>query len=157
MPERRARAPTSFSGVGPASQRASANARASSSKRDTKCELVLRRALWAAGLRYRLDVAGLPGRPDVVFRSAKVAVFVDGDFWHGRNLEDRIRRLQRGHNAPYWVAKIRGNVERDRRNTFALENAGWEVLRFWETDLLKDAGAAATAVLAAVRSRREQL
>jgi DNA mismatch endonuclease (patch repair protein) len=99
---------------------------------------LLRRELWRRGLRYCLHVAGLPGRPDIVFPKRRIAIFCDGDFWHGRNLDARLRTLARGHNAAYWIAKIRGNVERDRQNTLALEAAGWVVLRFWETDVLRE-------------------
>jgi DNA mismatch endonuclease (patch repair protein) len=106
-----------FEGYMPSSAKASAAARAASRRRDTQCELALRRALWALGLRYRVDVRQLPGKPDIVFRRLRIAIFCDGDFWHGRDLGARIRRLSRGHNAPYWVAKIRRNVERDATNT----------------------------------------
>jgi G:T-mismatch repair DNA endonuclease (very short patch repair protein) len=66
-------------------------------------------------------------------------VFCDGDFWHGRNLEERIRKLSVGHNAPYWIAKIQANVARDRRHDDELRAIGWIVLRYWETDVRHDA------------------
>jgi DNA mismatch endonuclease (patch repair protein) len=137
-----------------ASARASAAARGSSRKRDTRCELVLRRALWARALRYRVDVRGLPGKPDIVLTKPKLAIFCDGDFWHGRNLEERLKHLEVGHNSAYWVAKIQRNVERDRRNDAELRVAGWLVLRLWETDILKDPQAAAQRVLEAVHRAR---
>ena len=130
-----ARVTPNFSCLAPASATASRVAKASSKKRDTKPELALRRALYARGLRYRVDCHDLPGKPDIVFRGARVAVFVDGDFWHGRDLEARIAKLKNGHNAAYWVEKIRGNVERDRRHNSSLREAGWTVLRFWERDI----------------------
>ena len=83
-------------------------------------------------------MAELPGRPDIAFLRARVVVFCDGDFWHGRNLKERLRKLSRGHNAPYWIAKISANVERDRRQTIGLEELGWLVLRFWESDIQED-------------------
>ena len=143
----------SFKGRKPASVAASAAARGSSKKSDTKHELVLRRQLWARGLRYRKDVTGLPGRPDIVFRAARVIVFCDGDFWHGRNWEERKRKLEQGHNAPYWLAKIERNMERDRARTALLESEGWTVLRFWETDVLRDPGPAADRIQSAVEAR----
>lgn len=146
----------SFAGLKPASARASTAARGASRKRDTRCELLLRRAVWRLGLRYRIDVATLPGRPDIVFGRERVAVFCDGDFWHGRNYEERVARLQQGHNAPYWVAKIGGNVARDVRNTEVLRAEGWMVLRFWESDVLKDVEAAANQVADAVFARRRR-
>lgn len=137
----------------PASERASKAAKGSSRKRDTACELVLRRALYARGLRYRIDGKDLPGRPDVVFRKARVAIFCDGDFWHGRALDERIAKLKDGHNAPYWVAKITRNVERDRERTKLLEAQGWLVLRFWESDILKNVERVADDVLLAIEGR----
>jgi DNA mismatch endonuclease, patch repair protein len=88
-----------------------------------------------------------------VFSRARVAVFVDGDFWHGRNLADRLARLEAGHNAPYWVAKITTNVARDRRNEEALIAVGWLVLRFWETDVARDAAAIAADVERQINGR----
>lgn len=142
----------SFRGLRPASTSATTAARGSSRKRDTRCEILLRKELWRLGARYRVAVASLPGKPDVVFARERLAVFVDGDFWHGRNLEERIKKLQRGHNAPYWVAKIQRNVERDREHDAKLAAAGWQVLRLWEGDVLRDPAAAATTVLRARRS-----
>ncbi|MCA9591050.1 MAG: very short patch repair endonuclease [Myxococcales bacterium] len=145
---------TRFDGLAPASPRSSRAARGASRKRDTTCELALRRHLTLLGLRYRLAPKDLPGKPDIVFRGPHVAVFCDGDFWHGRAIEERIKRLAAGHNAPYWVAKIRGNVERDRRFTEQLEAEGWLVIRLWETDILRDPVAAAEVVRRAVAHRR---
>lgn len=84
-----------------------------------------------------------------------MAVFCDGDFWHGRNLEERLAKLERGHNAPYWVAKIDGNVARDRRNDAALEAAGWAVLRFWESNVARDPSAAAEQVKVLLQTRSQ--
>lgn len=119
--------------------------------RDTMPELQLRRALHAAGVRYRVDTAPLPGlrrRADVVFRPAKVAVFVDGCFWHGCP--------QHGTRAPhanpgYWTEKVRRNRERDADTSSRLQAAGWLVVRIWEHE---DMSAAAAAVASAVQARR---
>ena len=144
----------SFVGLHPASDRASRAARASSKKAATQPEVLLRRALTALGLRYRLTSSTrLTGKPDVVFPGARVVVFVDGDFWHGRDLEERLKKLARGHNAPYWMEKIRSNVARDVRVTAALEADGWTVVRLWESDVRADAAAAANAVLGACKPR----
>jgi len=83
-------------------------------------------------------------------------VFCDGDFWHGRNLEERLAKLEGGHNAPYWVAKIRGNVARDRRNDAALAQDGWEVLRFWETDLKQNAEEIAVYIASVISTRQNK-
>ena len=98
--------------------------------------MLLRRELRRRGLRYRLHSGNLPGRPDIVFLRQRIAVFCDGDFWHGRDLAARLAKLARGHNAEYWVAKVRRNTERDRDQTRALEESGWLVLRFWESDIM---------------------
>lgn len=99
--------------------------------KDTKPELRLRRALWAAGLRYRKNVVGLPGKPDVVFRKARVCVFMDGCFWHGCPECYRPPKS----NGAFWRAKVEGNRARDVRQTEALGKAGWTVLRFWEHEV----------------------
>lgn len=141
----------SYAGLSPASAHARLAARGSSKKVGTRCEIALRRLLWAKGLRYRLHGPGLPGKPDIVFLRPKIAVFCDGDFWHGRELQARLARLAAGHNAPYWLAKIRANVERDRANTEKLLSGGWRVLRLWETDILRQPEAAAARVIGLVR------
>jgi DNA mismatch endonuclease (patch repair protein) len=82
----------------------------------------------------------------VIFQKAKVAIFADGDFWHGRNLASRLSRLSSGHNAPYWVAKIRANCQRDKRRTAELRRLGWTVLRFWESEISRDPAAVALTV-----------
>lgn len=136
----------------PASSKASAAARGASKKVNTRPELALRRALWKIGLRYRTHDAALPGCPDVVFPRARVVVFCDGDFWHGRELIARIDSLRRGHNSAYWISKIKTNVERDGRNVRALEELGWRVLRFWESDVLRDANEIALVIRQVVLS-----
>lgn len=115
--------------------------------RDTKPELALRRALWVAGLRgYRKNYKNAPGTPDVAFAKHKLAVFVDGEFWHGKDFGAREARLAAGNNGAYWTAKIRRNMERDREQEAALRAAGWTALRFWAEDVLEDPGKCAAAV-----------
>ncbi len=101
-------------------------------RRDTAPEMAVRRLLHAAGLRYRVDVRPLPGlnrRADVVFTRARVAVFVDGCFWHG--CPEHGRRQVRV-NTWYWPEKIARNMARDRDTDARLADAGWEVVRIWE-------------------------
>ena len=86
-----------------------------------------------------------------MFVRARVVVFCDGDFWHGRDLDARVGRLARGHNAPYWIAKIEANVRRDRHTDRALTESGWTVLRFWERDILRRVDEIADGVATAVR------
>jgi DNA mismatch endonuclease (patch repair protein) len=147
------RAAPSYKGLSAASTMASRIASVSSAKRDTTPELLLRRALRGTGLRYRIDVASLPGRPDLVIPAARLVIFCDGDFWHGRDLKRRLQKLATGHNAPYWIAKIRSNVDRDRRVGRLLRDSGWKVLRLWERDVRADPGRAVKAVLRATRTR----
>ncbi len=102
--------------------------------KDTKPELALRRALWAAGLRgYRKNVRKLPGSPDVVFGPAKLVVFVHGCYWHSCPTCTRNRIPKT--NAAYWQAKFAGNRKRDERNLVKLEAEGWRILVLWECEL----------------------
>src|SRR2546428_291201 len=102
--------------------------------RDTKPELTIRRLVHARGLRYRKHGRWLPGSPDLVFSRAWVAVFVDGDFWHGWKFDEWRTGL-----APYWLAKIERNMSRDQQNFEALRTMGWTVIRVWEHDVEADA------------------
>jgi DNA mismatch endonuclease (patch repair protein) len=128
-------------------------AAASSRKEDTRCERLLRSALWRLGLRFHKNVASLAGKPDAVFARAKVAVFCDGDFWHGRNWEKRVARLKQGTNADYWTAKIAKNIERDHIYTQQLTEEGWKVLRFWERDILRDPDGIAVQIACEIHHR----
>lgn len=106
--------------------------------KNTKPELLLRRALWAKGMRYRVNVSKLPGKPDIVFSKVKLAVFCDGDFWHGHNwairgmasLDEELERY-----SPFWKEKILKNIQRDDVNTAQLRENGWIVVRIWESDI----------------------
>src|SRR3954463_13085003 len=127
-----------YQGLTPASPAASERARASSKKSGTRCEVALASALRRLRLSPALCAADLPGRPDLVFAQRRLVVFCDGDFWHGRGLARRLERLAAGHNAGYWVEKIRANVARDRRHRRLRRAPGGTVLRFWETDIRRD-------------------
>lgn len=101
---------------------------------ETGPEIALRRALWNAGLRgYRKNVKRLPGKPDIVFGPARLAIFVHGCYWHSCPTCTRNRTPKT--NAAYWQAKFEGNRERDARHTAALEATGWRVLVVWECQL----------------------
>lgn len=142
-----------YGGLKPKSKQASSAARGASRKKDTRCEILLRRTLWGVGLRYRVNRTGLLGRPDIVFPRAKVVVFVDGDFWHGRNLQERLQRLALGHNPEYWIKKLQANVARDRRVTRQLKSDSWHVIRLWESDIKRNPMAVAEKVAKAVRAK----
>lgn len=115
---------------------------------DTKPEWQLRRALWAAGLRYRLRPR-LPGRPDLAFHRAKVAVFVDGCFWHGCPLHGH----QPKSNIAYWGAKLARNRVRDRAADAALIALGWIPLRIWEHDVIEELATCVARITETVRLR----
>ncbi len=109
---------------------------------NTSPELALRKALWARGFRYRLHRKNLPGKPDLVFPSRKVALFIDGDYWHGRQWQKRgfaslEAQMGRVNNSEYWIKKISGNVARDKKTDRELRALGWVVIRVWESDLKK--------------------
>jgi len=117
--------------------------------KDTRPEMMVRRRVWALGYRYRLHAKDLPGRPDLVFRSVRVAVFIDGDFWHGNAW--KVRELPSladlfPTNTEWWVSKIERNMERDREVSDALGEAGWTVARYWESEVLADPDAVAKEI-----------
>lgn len=101
---------------------------------DTGIEVRLRKALWHKGIRYRKNFKVFDCHPDIVIIKYKIAVFCDGNFWHGKELQKRPIK----HNSSYWNEKIRRNVERDLENTIELRDNGWIVLRFWEDDIQKN-------------------
>jgi len=100
---------------------------------DTKPELKLRKALWNLGFRYRKNVKKLPGTPDIVFRKAKLVVFVDGEFWHGFDWEQKKLKIKTNHD--FWIPKIERNMQRDAENNTLLSEKGWKVMRFWEKEI----------------------
>ncbi len=100
-----------------------------------KAETLLAKHLWYLGYRYRLNYRELPGSPDIVITKNKIAIFVDGEFWHGQDWENRKPRLK--SNRDYWIEKIEENIARDKKNNDSLSEMGWCVIRFWEKDVLK--------------------
>ena len=105
--------------------------------KDTMPEIMFCKALWHCGIRYRKNYKKLPGTPDIAITKRKIAIFVDGDFWHARNHQDKPGE-QIKTNRGYWVPKLSRNVERDKEVNDALLAEGWLVLRFWESDIKKD-------------------
>jgi DNA mismatch endonuclease, patch repair protein len=101
----------------------------------THPERLLEQAFRELGLSFKRHVARLPGNPDLVFSAQRVAVFCDGDFWHGRHWAKRKAKLSSGRNADYWVAKINRNRARDRIVARELESLGWVSVRVWESDV----------------------
>lgn len=101
-----------------------------------KAETLLAKELWHRGFRYRKNDKGLPGSPDIAILKYRIAVFVDGEFWHGKDWKTRKTRLQR--NREYWIEKIEENMARDQRNDQLLLQDGWTPVHFWEKDVLKN-------------------
>lgn len=120
--------------------------------KDTKAELKLRKALWHKGYRYRKNVKGLPGTPDIAIKKYKLAIFVDGEFWHGHNWEEKQHAIKK--NRDYWLPKIARNIQNDQACTERLQAAGWTVLRFWEQRLHKDFEQCLAIVIGAIEARR---
>lgn len=117
--------------------------------RDTIPELLLRRALWHMGYRYRLR-PHLLGRPDIAFARQRVLVFADGCFWHGCPVHYVAPKTRKA----YWSSKVMANIARDKRNDELLSAAGWTVLRLWEHDIEGNPNACARKVAAVLRRRR---
>lgn len=117
--------------------------------RDTGPELAFRRALFAAGLRgWRCDVKALPGKPDLAFGRARVAVFCDGCFWHGHP-----DYFTFGKSGQYWDTKIARTQQRDREADRALRLVGWEVIRLWDFEIERDLASCVARVAQAVAAR----
>jgi DNA mismatch endonuclease Vsr len=100
---------------------------------NTKIEVVLRKELFKRGYRYRINYKKLVGKPDIVFVSARVVVFCDSEFWHGKNWHSSKKKIK--SNTDYWYPKIESNIRRDNRTNRLLKQRGWSVLRFWGKDI----------------------
>ena len=104
--------------------------------KDSKIEILLRKELWSRGLRYQKNVTSITGKPDIVFKGKKVAVFCDSEFWHGYDWENRKEDIQT--NRDFWISKIERNIQRDKEVTELLEADGWTVIRFWGKEIQKN-------------------
>lgn len=119
--------------------------------KNTKAEVILRKSLRELGLKgYRIHYS-MPGRPDIVFTSVKLAVFIDGDFWHGYLWEN----MGRVPIKQYWKEKIAGNMARDKRVNSELKKQGWKVIRIWEHDVMKKPQASALKVSKAYKGLKK--
>ena len=106
--------------------------------KDTKIEILLRRALWKKGYRYRKNYDRLPGHPDIAITKYKIAIFCDGEFFHGKDWEVLKPRLEKSNNSEFWISKISKNRERDNEINKRLLFEGWTVIRFWGNDIKKN-------------------
>ena len=103
--------------------------------KDTRIELILRNELWKKGYRYRKNCKDIPGKPDIIFTKYKIAIFCDGEFFHGKDWNVLKQRLEKSNNADYWISKISRNIEHDDEVNKKLFAMGWTVLRFWGKDI----------------------
>ena len=104
--------------------------------KNTKPELAFRKALWAAGFRYRVDYKKLIGKPDIVLKKYKTAIFIDGEFWHGYQWEERKEKIK--SNREFWIPKIERNIQRDNEVNQELQRLGYAVFRFWQKQVDKN-------------------
>lgn len=116
--------------------------------KNTQPEMILRKALWKSGLRYRLNVKKLPGKPDIVMQKSKIVIFIDGEFWHGYNWEDKKKRIK--SNRDYWIQKIEKNMVRDMQNNNALAEMGYTIFRFWEKQIKTDLSSCMDLILSKI-------
>ncbi|RII32962.1 very short patch repair endonuclease [Clostridium chromiireducens] len=106
--------------------------------KNTKIEMKLCKALWNNGYRYRKNYKELPGKPDIVLTKHKIAIFCDGEFFHGKDWDKQKIRLGKSNNSEYWIKKISNNIKRDVEIDKQLSNLGWTVIRFWGKDILRN-------------------
>jgi len=106
--------------------------------KNPKPELLFRKALWAKGIRYRVNNTQLPGKPDISIKKYKLAIFIDGEFWHGYNWDERKETIK--SNRRFWIPKIERNLQRDKEVNQALQEMGYMVFRFWINDVKTELG-----------------
>lgn len=104
--------------------------------KNTTPEIILRKALWNEGIRYRKENKGITGNPDIVIKKYKLAIFIDGEFWHGFNWKEKKKKIK--SNREYWIKKIEKNIARNKLNNQLLKEQNWIVLRFWEHEIKRD-------------------
>ena len=103
--------------------------------KNTKIEVILRKALWNPGFRYRKNYEKLPGKPDIALTKYKIAIFCDGEFFHGKDWEVLKPKLEKGNNPDFWIKKITRNHQRDEEVNKQLLFMGWTVIRFWGNEI----------------------
>ncbi len=119
--------------------------------KDTLIEIMLRKELWDRGIRYRKNCKDIIGKPDIVFKGKKVAVFCDSEFWHGYDWENRKDSI--GTNRDFWINKIERNIQRDNEVNESLKKDGWIVLRFWGKQIKKNVSGCADQIESVLSTR----
>ena len=123
--------------------------------KEGKAETLLAKALWKEGFRYRKNYRKLPGSPDIAILKHRIAVFVDGEFWHGKDWENKKDRLKT--NRAYWIEKIEENMTRDRKDDERLADLGWTPVHFWEKDVKHDTQECVDDVIMLVQGSRKDI
>lgn len=123
--------------------------------RDTTIEIMLRKALWNRGVRYRKNYKQLPGKPDIAITKHKIAVFCDSDYWHGYDWKNRNQRIK--SNRDYWIPKIERNMARDKEINETLKAQGWVVLRFWEWQIRKHLDECVDMIINTIQHNQQQI
>lgn len=118
----------------------------------TKLEILFGKLLWNAGIRYRKNDKAVFGKPDFVIRKMKIAIFCDGEFWHGRNWEER--KYDHKSNCEFWYSKIERNIERDKEVNDHLKAQGWSIFRFWETEITKEPDKCLNRILSCMNAKK---
>lgn len=119
--------------------------------KNTKPELAFRKALWVAGYRYRIDYKKLIGKPDILLKKYKTAIFIDGEFWHGYNWEERKEKIKT--NREFWIPKIERNMQRDNEVNKALKELDYTVFRFWQKEVDNNLEECLNSVLEHLKSK----
>lgn len=121
---------------------------------NTKGEILLRKALWRKGYRYRKNYDKLPGKPDIALTRYKIAIFCDGEFFHGKDWASQKLKVLKSNNSDYWISKIERNMERDRENEQALIVMGWTVIRFWSKDIIANTDECVRTIVELVQQQK---
>ena len=120
--------------------------------KDSAIEKILRIELWHRGMRYRKNVKEIFGKPDIVFKKKKIAVFCDSEFWHGYDWENKNKEIK--SRREFWIPKIERNIQRDKEVTKTLEEQGWVVLRFWGKEIKKETEICVSEIEKIYKARR---
>lgn len=121
--------------------------------KNTKPEMKLRRALWAKNIRFRIHNKDLPGKPDIVIKKYRLAIFIDGEFWHGYQWEKNKKQIK--SNRAFWIPKIERNIQKDRSADRELKALGYTVFRFWANEVNKNLDACVNQVMLYIESAKD--
>ena len=122
--------------------------------RGGKSEEALAKALWKKGFRYRKNYKKLPGSPDIAILKYHIAVFIDGEFWHGKDWDQKKNKLI--SNKSYWIEKIEENIARDQRNDLLLSAMGWKPIHFWEKEVKKSLPSCVDRIMSVLPNREDE-